>query len=75
MPILKSEESDPKCAQDVMNTIAKTNQLQRGCIRLGRNIENHDLASTGVEGDRSATEWRWQSDENRNAYTAIKIPE
>ncbi len=44
--------SDPKCAQDdVMNTIAKTNQLQRGCIRLGRNIEDWDLAATGVEGD------------------------
>ena len=64
MPILKSEEdcivllcirpSDPKCAQDVTDTIAKTNQLQRGCIRVGRNIEDRDLAATGVEGDRSA---------------------
>jgi hypothetical protein len=63
MPILKSEEdcivllcirpSDPKCAQDVTDTIAKTNQLQRGCIRVGRNIEDRDLAATGVEGDRS----------------------
>jgi len=45
--------SDPKCAQDVTDTIAKTNQLQRGCIRVGRNIEDRDLAATGVEGDRS----------------------
>ena len=44
--------SDPKCAQDVTDTIAKTNQLQRGCIRVGRNIEDRDLAATGVEGDR-----------------------
>ena len=43
--------SDPKCAQDVTDTIAKTNQLQRGCIRLGRSIEDRDLAATGVEGD------------------------
>jgi hypothetical protein len=46
--------SDPKCAQDVTDTISKTNQLQRGYIRLGRNIEDQDLAATGVEGDRSA---------------------
>ncbi len=46
--------SDPKYAQDVTDTIAKTNQLQRGCIRLGKNIEDRDLAATGVEGDRSA---------------------
>ena len=45
--------SDPKCAQDVTDTIAKTNQLQRGCIRVGRNIEDRDIAATGVEGDRS----------------------
>jgi len=43
--------SDPKCAQDVTDTTAKTNQLQRGCIRLGRNIKDWDLATTGVEGD------------------------
>jgi hypothetical protein len=46
--------SDPKYAQDVTDTIAKTNQLQRGCIRLGKNIKDQDLAATGVEGDRSA---------------------
>ena len=46
--------SDPKYAQDLTDTIAKTNQLQRGCIRLGRNIEDRDLAATGVEGNRSA---------------------
>ena len=46
--------SDPKCAQDVTDTIAKTNQFQRGCIRLGRNIKDRDLAATGVEGDQSA---------------------
>ncbi len=45
--------SDPKCAQDVTDTIAKTNQLQRGCIRLGRSTEDRDLAATGVEGDRA----------------------
>jgi hypothetical protein len=45
--------SDPKCAQDVTDTIAKTNQLQKGCIRVGRNIEHRDLAATGVEGHRS----------------------
>ncbi len=46
--------SDPKYAQDVTDTKAKTNQLQRGCIRLGKNIEDRDLTATGVEGDRSA---------------------
>jgi len=44
----------PKCAQDVTDTIAKTNQLQRGCIRLGKNIEDRDPAATGIEEDRSA---------------------
>ena len=47
-------QSDPKCAQDVTDTTAKTIQLQRGCIRLGRNIKDRDLAATGVEGDQSA---------------------
>ena len=46
--------SDPKCAQDVTDTIAKTNQLQRGCIRLGKNIEDRDPAATGIEEDRPA---------------------
>ncbi len=27
--------SDPKCALDVTDTLAKINQLKRGCIRLG----------------------------------------
>ena len=40
---------------DVTDTIAKTNQLQRGCIRLGRNIKDQDLsASTGVKRDQAA---------------------
>jgi hypothetical protein len=38
----------------ITDTIARTNQLQKGCIRLGRNIEDRDLAATGVEGDQSA---------------------
>jgi hypothetical protein len=43
--------SDPICALDVTDTLATTNQLKRGCIRLGRKIDDQNLAATGVEGD------------------------
>ncbi len=48
--------SDPKYAQDLTDTIAKTNQLQRGCIRLGKNIEDRDLSSNRSRG-RSISSW------------------
>ncbi len=32
-------------------TLATTDQLKRGCIRLSRNIDNQNLAAMGVEGD------------------------
>jgi hypothetical protein len=43
--------SDPICALDVTDTLAATNQLKRGCIRLGRKIDDQNLAAMGVEGD------------------------
>jgi hypothetical protein len=43
--------SDPICALDVTDTLATTDQLKRGCIRLGRDINDQNLAAMGVEGD------------------------
>jgi hypothetical protein len=43
--------SDPICALDVTDTLATMNQLKRGCMTLGRNIDHQNLAATGVEGD------------------------
>ncbi len=42
---------DPVSAADIVDAHASTNQLHRNCIRLGRSIEDQDLAATGVEGD------------------------
>jgi hypothetical protein len=42
---------NPKCALNITAILAKTNQMQRGCIRLDRIIKDLDSTATGIGGE------------------------